>query len=72
VWEPYTGTSHRLPKPVSKKQLDNRVTNMGTSHTRKGVLRSFLTDSVLELYGHRLYHIKVGIMGIMLRISESQ
>jgi hypothetical protein len=27
MWEPSTGTSHRLPKPVSRKQLDNRVTN---------------------------------------------
>jgi hypothetical protein len=27
VWEPSMGTSHRLPKPVSRKQLINRVTN---------------------------------------------
>jgi hypothetical protein len=27
MWEPSTGTSHRLPKPVSRKQLDNQVTN---------------------------------------------
>jgi hypothetical protein len=27
MWEPSTGTSHRLPKLVSRKQLDNRVTN---------------------------------------------
>jgi hypothetical protein len=26
LWEPSTGTSHRLPKPVTRKQL-NRVTN---------------------------------------------
>jgi hypothetical protein len=25
--EPSMGTSHRLPKPVSRKQLINRVTN---------------------------------------------
>jgi hypothetical protein len=29
LWEPSTGTSHRLPKPVSRKHLDNRVTNGG-------------------------------------------
>jgi hypothetical protein len=27
IWEPSMGTSHRLPKPVSRKQLINRVTN---------------------------------------------
>jgi hypothetical protein len=26
LWKPSTGTSHRLPKPVSRKQLNNRVT----------------------------------------------
>jgi hypothetical protein len=27
MWEPSRGTSHRLPKPVYRKQLINRVTN---------------------------------------------
>jgi hypothetical protein len=37
LWEPSTGTSHRLPKPVSRKQLDNRVTNNRNS---TGIVRN--------------------------------
>jgi hypothetical protein len=37
LWEPSMGTSHRLPKPVSRKQLINRVTNNRNS---TGMLRA--------------------------------
>jgi hypothetical protein len=58
LWEPYTGTSHRLPKPVSKKQLDNRVTNKRNS---TGIVTSrFLdTDSEEQAHPSRLHRSAV-------------
>jgi hypothetical protein len=43
VWEPSTGTSHRLPKPVFRKQLNNRVTK---NRNRTGNVTSYFYTSI--------------------------
>jgi hypothetical protein len=79
VWEPYTGTSHRLPKPVSRKQLDNRVTERGRPGTLgilSGWISSFgcphtITTDQGRQFESQLFHSLAKLCGIRLSRVES-
>jgi hypothetical protein len=61
MWEPSMGTSHRLPKPASRKQLINRVTN---NHKSTGIVTShfyigFASETNRNIGGRRVSQLDV-------------
>jgi hypothetical protein len=48
VWEPPMGTSHRLPKAVSKQQLDNKITTVTNYRTNTANAPWYISNITLH------------------------